>query len=73
MFYFDFQVYEKAQFAMVRDVHNERINLIAFYTEGDRTGHVHIGYNQTLFIGMIFLVLLRYDARTAFLCFLVFN
>ncbi|KAL4226615.1 hypothetical protein ACF0H5_014598 [Mactra antiquata] len=45
------KVYEKAQMGMVRDIYTERIDLNVMYTEGDRTGHVHVGYNQSLFIG----------------------
>jgi hypothetical protein len=54
MIFLVFKVYEKAQMGMVRPVHTEKVDLDAMYTEGDRTGHVHIGYNQTLFIGMLY-------------------
>lgn len=44
-------MYEKAQIAMVRPVYTDLVDLQVGYTEGDRTGHLHVGYNQKLFIG----------------------
>ena len=45
------QVYESAQIAMVRPTPTDLIDLQVGYTEGDRSGHLHVGYNQKLFIG----------------------
>jgi len=45
------KVYEKAQVAMVRPTYTDLVDLQVGYTEGDRTGHLHVGYNQKLFIG----------------------
>lgn len=45
-------MYEKAQLALVKLDYTESINLRSMYTEGDRSGHLHIGYNQSLVIGM---------------------
>ena len=36
---------------MVRPTYTDLVDLQVGYTEGDRTGHLHIGYNQKLFIG----------------------
>ncbi|WAR26294.1 hypothetical protein MAR_011998 [Mya arenaria] len=45
------KLYEKAQVAMVRPTYTDLVDVQVGYTEGDRTGHLHIGYNQKLFIG----------------------
>ena len=46
-------MYRKAQCAMVRAVYTHAIDLRTEYTDGDRTGHLHVGYNQSLFIGKV--------------------
>ena len=49
------QIYRKAQLAMVASTngsdYNKLVNLTTEAMEGDRSGHLHIGYNQTLYIG----------------------
>ena len=49
------QIYRKTQLAMVVSTngsdYNKLVNLTTEAMEGDRSGHLHIGYNQTLYIG----------------------
>jgi len=55
------KVYEKAQVAMVRPTYTDLVDLQVGFTEGDRTGHLHVGYNQKLFIGEDNSILLKID------------
>ncbi|KAK3576662.1 hypothetical protein CHS0354_004947 [Potamilus streckersoni] len=46
------QIYRGAQMAMVRPENpRQNINLSVGSFDGDRSGHLHVGYNQTLLIG----------------------
>lgn len=48
----ELQIYRQAQLAVVKPSDTKsRIDLLIEAIDGDRTGHVHIGYNQSLYIG----------------------
>lgn len=43
--------------AMVNPEFTDRINLNTTYTDGDRSGQVHIGYNQSFLVGKSIIIL----------------
>lgn len=48
----ELQIYRQAQMALLLPSNTKsRIDLLVDAIDGDRTGHVHIGFNQSLYIG----------------------
>jgi hypothetical protein len=48
----ELQIYRKAQMAILNPANTKsRMDLSVEAIDGDRSGHVHIGFNQSLYIG----------------------